>query len=260
MKRIISPKNELIRKLKRLHSAAQRRKHKLFLIVGKREVLRSLEAKFPITHILSTKENPDIPDHLRGSIKNIELVWISEKIMGELSYGDTKPELVAIGKYVLPNPDEFDYSGRIVVVVNVEKPGNVGAIMRIADATNSKVIIASENLDPWNPNIIRASTGTIFSIPWVLLPPNEALSRLKKHKIPIVVATPEATETYWNVNLRSPVAIVVGSEHLGVPELWKDSADCRVSIPMLGIADSLNTSVSAGLLLYESLRQEINGI
>ncbi len=256
MKRITSPKNELIRKLKRLHSAAQRRKHKIFPIVGKREIVRSLEAKFPITHILSTKENPDIPDHLIDNLKNVEFIWVSEKIMDELSYGDTKTELLAIGKYVLPNPDEFDYSGRIVVLANVEKPGNIGAIMRVADATNSKVIIASESIDPWNPNVIRASTGTIFSLPWVMLPPEKALSHLKKHKIPIVVATPEAKEIYWNVNLKSPVAIVVGSEHLGVPKLWKDSADCKVSIPMLGIADSLNTSVSAALLLYESLRQE----
>ncbi|NPA34143.1 MAG: RNA methyltransferase [Chlorobi bacterium] len=256
MKRITSPKNEFIRKLKRLHSASQRRKQGMFPIVGKREVVRALEAKFPITHILSTNENPEISEHLRKNLANTELIWVSEHVMEELSYGETKPELLAIGKYVLPSPEDFDYSGRIVVLADIEKPGNIGAIMRVADATGSKVIIASEHIDPWNPNIIRASTGTIFSLPWVLLPPQEALRQLEKQGIPIVVATPEAEETYWDVDLKSPVAIVVGSEHLGVPQSWKDSADILVSIPMLGIADSLNTSASAALLLYESLRQE----
>ncbi len=257
MKRIISHKNEFIRKLKRLHSASQRKKLGMFPIVGTREVIRALQAGHPITHILSTTENPDLPFNTKEKFKNIEFIIVSEKVMQELSYGETNPELLVIGKYILPSPDNFKYDGRIVVMAEIEKPGNIGAIMRVADATNSKVIIASEHTDPWNPNIIRASTGTIFSVPWVLLPPDKALYNLKRHKVPIVVATPEASQTYWNVDLKPPVAIVVGSEHRGVPQTWKDSADKLVSIPMLGIADSLNTSVSASLLLYESLRQEL---
>jgi TrmH family RNA methyltransferase len=141
----------------------------------------------------------------------------------------------------------------------VEKPGNLGAILRTADAAGvDGVIVCSDgtaSTDIHNPNVVRASLGTLFSVPVVTATTTETITWLQAQQIQIVVATPEAEEAYTAVNLQTAVALVTGSEAHGLSQKWLDAANAQVKIPMHGIADSLNLSTATALLLYEVVRQ-----
>jgi TrmH family RNA methyltransferase len=144
----------------------------------------------------------------------------------------------------------------ILVAESVEKPGNLGAILRSADAAGvDALLVCDPRVDPWNPNVVRASRGAVFSVPVVECDNASALEWLKARGIRTVGATPSAQRRYVDVNLREAVAIVVGTEDEGLSEFWMSNVDLSVRIPMQGRVNSLNVSVSAALLLYEAVRQ-----
>ena len=144
----------------------------------------------------------------------------------------------------------------VMVLESVEKPGNLGAVLRSADAAGADAVIVCDPLtDLWNPNLIRASVGAIFTVPVVCCSSEEAIMWLKDNGIQILTAQLQDSTLYYDRDMTGPTAIVMGTEATGLTDIWRQAADAHIRIPMLGIEDSLNVSVSAAILLYEAVRQ-----
>ena len=144
----------------------------------------------------------------------------------------------------------------VVVLEAVEKPGNLGAVLRTADAAGvDAVIVANPLTDLYNPNLIRASIGAIFTVPTVAAPSADVISWLKAKGIRILTAQLQDSSLYYDVDMKCGTAIVMGTESTGLTQSWRNAADAHLRIPMLGRLDSLNVSVSASILIYEAVRQ-----
>ena len=144
----------------------------------------------------------------------------------------------------------------IIVLESVEKPGNLGAVLRSADSAGADAVIVCDPLtDLYNPNLIRASIGAIFSIPTVAVSSAMAIDWLKTNRIQILTAQLQDSELYYDTDMTGGTAIVMGTESTGLTDIWRQNADRHIRIPMLGQLDSLNVSVSAAILLYEAVRQ-----
>lgn len=148
----------------------------------------------------------------------------------------------------------------ILVAESVEKPGNLGAMLRTADAAGvDAILVADARVDLWNPNVVRASRGALFTVPAVEVDNAGALTWLRSSGVQILAATPAVDTTYTAADMRRPVALVVGTEDAGLSDFWLKAADVQVGIPMLGKVNSLNVSIAAALLVYEALRQRSGG-
>lgn len=148
----------------------------------------------------------------------------------------------------------------VMVLESVEKPGNLGAVLRSADAAGADAVIVCDPLtDIWNPNLIRSSVGAVFSVPVAVCTLADAIAFLKKRGIRILTAQLQDSEWYYDTDMTGATALVMGTESTGLTQAWRDSADAHIKIPMLGRLDSLNVSVSAAVLLYEAVRQRKGG-
>lgn len=148
----------------------------------------------------------------------------------------------------------------VIVLESVEKPGNLGAVLRSADAAGADAVIVCDPLtDIWNPNLIRSSVGAVFSVPVAVCTSADAIAFLKKRGIRILTAQLQDSEWYYDTDMNGATALVMGTESTGLTQAWRDSADAHIKIPMLGRLDSLNVSVSAAVLLYEAVRQRKGG-
>lgn len=148
----------------------------------------------------------------------------------------------------------------VMVLESVEKPGNLGAVLRSADAAGADVVIVCDPLtDIWNPNLIRSSVGAVFSVPVAVCTSADAIAFLKERGIRILTAQLQDSEWYYDTDMTGATALVMGTESTGLTQAWRDSADAHIKIPMLGRLDSLNVSVSAAVLLYEAVRQRKGG-
>ena len=190
--------------------------------------------------------------------KNIESVEVSAKVLEKLAYGERHEGIIAVIKTPLLSLKDLKLSKEPLVVVleSLEKPGNLGAVLRTCDGVGVEaVLVCDPKTDVYNPNVIRSSTGTIFSIPVVCGSSSEISSFLKSKKIKICASTPAATKSYTQADFKGAWALVLGSESEGLSDFWLKLADLTVKIPMNGLADSLNVSISAAVILYEALRQ-----
>lgn len=148
----------------------------------------------------------------------------------------------------------------VMVLESVEKPGNLGAALRSADAAGADAVIVCDPLtDIWNPNLIRSSVGAVFSVPVAVCTSADAIAFLRKRGIRIFTAQLQDSEWYYDTDMTGATALVMGTESTGLTQAWRDSADAHIKIPMLGRLDSLNVSVSAAVLLYEAVRQRKGG-
>ena len=175
-----------------------------------------------------------------------------------MDYRDRPEGLLAVAEMRRHTLDDLpiDPKGLYLVAETVEKPGNLGSMLRSADAVNATgVIICERGTDIYNPNVIRASTGAIFSVPLAECDNESAKAWLKKHNILTLAATPHTDYCYTDVDLTQGVAIVVGAEQTGLTDFWMKGADLPVVIPMLGKIDSLNVATATTILLYEAVRQ-----
>lgn len=182
----------------------------------------------------------------------------SEEVFAKISYRDRPDGLLAIAPQVHRKLSDLRLKKNpfLVVAESIEKPGNLGTILRSCDAAGvDAVIVCDPTTDIHNPNVVRSSVGTLFTLPVLEASGEETLSFLKKHGIAIVAATPHAKVEFTQVDLTVPLAIVVGTEQYGLSEHWMKQSDLAVKIPMLGVADSLNVASATTLLLYEVLRQ-----
>jgi TrmH family RNA methyltransferase len=237
---ITSVENSRVKEVLRLRKARARREEGLFVAEGPREVRRAREAGLTVT---ATYFAPALIQWDAGE-------EVDERVLRKMSYR-AEPEgviaVVEIPKRELP-PD----ATLILVAVGIEKPGNLGAMARTADAAGADALLVGDaRSDPWNPNAIRASTGAVFTLPIVDTTPDE-LRALPHQKI---AATLGAKHTYTEPDYTRPTAILIGAEDEGLPDAWRTLADVEVEIPMRGrTADSLNASVAAAVLLFEARR------
>lgn len=256
---ITSVQNPRIKQLVRLKDRRDRDETDLFLIEGYRELLRAQEAGVPIETLyicpelfLGTNERQLI------HACNTTVIECDPHVFKKISYRDRPDGLIAVAPQMHKNLNDLNLSANplLVIAEAIEKPGNLGTILRSSDAVGvDAVVVCDRCTDIHNPNVVRASVGTLFTIPVLEAGGEETLKWLKDRGIKVVAATPAAQHNYTEVDLTGPVAIAVGTEQLGLSPLWMQQADIQVRIPMRGVADSLNVSIATSLLLYETLRQ-----
>lgn len=265
-KSLTSLQNPHIKEIVHLRDRRPRDKTEKFLIEGYRELLRATDANYPIQELffcrelfLGTNEEALIDRlHSRGVL----LYNCPEAVFRKISYRDRPDGLIAIAKQQhlsledLNKQLEGNVAPFLVIAEAIEKPGNLGTILRSSDAVGlDALIVCDKCTDIHNPNVVRASVGTLFTVPVIEASTQETIPWLKKKGISILAATPSAKQEFTKVNMQGPLAIVVGTEQLGLTDAWMNQADLQVRIPMCGIADSLNVAMATTLLLYEALRQ-----
>ena len=260
MEIITSAQNPKIKRLLQLQQkSSERRKAGLFVVEGIREVERCLEKGYEIDTIFYL--NKDLSENVSEIIeknKGIKLFEVSPAIYEKIAYRGSTEGVIAEVKTKDKTLNDLNLSENPLVVVleSVEKPGNLGAILRSADAAGADALIVCDPLtDLYNPNLIRNSTGAIFSVPCVACTSDECIKFLKKNNIQILTAQLQDSELYYDTDMKCGTAIVMGTEATGLTAIWRKAADAHIRIPMLGITDSLNVSVSAAILLYEAVRQ-----
>jgi len=267
---ITSLQNPLIKRIVALKDKKHREREGVFLIEGEKEILNalsqdiSLEALVYCADLLRFDKDLNTIDHINkylmeGKSGQVKLVEVDQRVYAKIAYRDKAEGLVAIAN--IPQRDIEDMllaqNPLILVVWGVEKPGNLGALLRTADGAGADaVIICNEGgVDLYNPNVVRGSLGALFTVPTYAMPLAQALDWLRQKQVTIVLTSPNATMEYTEPDYTGPVALVLGSEKQGLPELLLQENTTQVKIPMLGRMDSLNVSCSGAILLYEVLRQ-----
>ena len=260
---ISSAQNPRIKHLLLLQQKSQlRRKEGLFVVEGVRELQHCIEAGFEIDSLFVCEE---IDPPLTPPCREGNIFSLPRQLYEKVAYRGSTEGVIAIIKerkitltdLVSPlSPLTSHHSPLIIVLEGVEKPGNLGAVLRSADAAKADAVIVCDPLtDLYNPNLIRASIGAIFTVPTVACSSEECIAFLKEHGIRILTAQLQDSKLYYDTDMCSPVAIVMGTESTGLTQQWREAADAHIRIPMLGRLDSLNVSVSAAILLFEAVRQ-----
>lgn len=260
-KHISSLSNPLIKHLLLLQKKSKHRNsYSEFVIEGVQELSYAIEAKYILKQILIC---PDLYENeivLENS--EYEIIEISKEIFEKLAYRSTTGGVIAIAESRNSSLKDLKFKTNtplILVAEAPEKPGNIGALLRTCDAANlDAVIIANPKTDLYNPNIIRSSVGTIFTNSIATGSTSEIIDFLKKHNIQIFAAALQESTSYLKEDFSKPSAIVVGTEHEGLSEIWRSQASKIIKIPMEGKVDSLNVSVSAAILIFEAKRQRLN--
>lgn len=266
MLEISSNQNPTFKQLVRLLEKKERDKTKLFLIEGYREILRASEGNiqgktlfFCPEFFLGSNERPLMQ---LFENRNVPSVRLSKALFEKISFRDRPDGMILLAHQFDTSFDELKKlvskkkNPFILIAEAIEKPGNLGSILRSCDAANVDcVIVCDRCTDIYNPNVVRSSVGTLFTVPVFELSSVETLAFLKEQKIKIAAATPHTEVIYTDENFKEPVAIAVGTEQLGLSKVWMEKADLKVKIPMLGKADSLNVANATTLMLYEVVRQ-----
>jgi TrmH family RNA methyltransferase len=257
---ITSPHNPRVKEAARLRDRRGRSRQGRIIIDGLREVRRAWEAGIQVTEVFLCDARVDSETQaLAEAVADVaEVSRVRPDVFRKLAFGDRNEQLVAVAQ--TPRVALVDLvsvgSGPVVVLEAVEKPGNVGAVLRTADAAGAAaVIVADGGTDLYNPNAIRASLGAIFCLPLATAGGPETLAWLRERRLPIFAARVGGAMDYTAAPLGQPCAILLGSEAEGLSELWRGPDIQNVGLPMLGVVDSLNVSTTAAVLLYDALRQ-----
>jgi TrmH family RNA methyltransferase len=260
--KITSTQNPRFKSARALRGASDRREQKRLLVDGAREISRALQSGVKAVEAWVAVETmrSDAAHAAMVALRaaGAEIIEATPQLLAKLAYGDRDDGIVAVLKQPPSGLAQLDLpeTPLIAVVDQVEKPGNLGALLRSADGAGIDAVIATDPVsDIWNPNAIRASLGTIFSLSVATCSAIEALEYLRGLDVSIITARVEAEHEYDAIDLKGGTAIVVGSEQAGLDDAWKGDDITAVSIPMLGVADSLNVSASAAVLFYEARRQ-----
>jgi len=259
MKNISSVQNPFIKSLVLLQEKAKARKQTgTFLIEGQREIELALKGNYEIETILF---NPElISETLRKKVTNeaVELIEISKEVYQKLAYRDTTEGLLAVAKTKILSLSDLvlPQNPLVVVMEAIEKPGNIGAILRTCDAARvDAVILANPKTDLYNPNIVRSSVGCLFTNQIASATTEETIAFLLENKISFYSATLQNSTSYHSQNYTTPTALVVGTEATGLTEPWRQKSTQNIIIPMQGAIDSMNVSVAAAILIFEAKRQ-----
>lgn len=263
--KLTSKENPRIKHLLHLRNRRHRDQAGEILIEGYREILRALEARFPIHTIFYTPDlflgENEIPLLLQARKQGARLIQISVPLMERISYRDRPDGLIAVGKWKSPLLRDFvetlPHAPLVVVGERIEKPGNLGAMMRAADGAGVDLFLLCQRItDLANPNVVRASVGTLFTLKIREAESSEEVyDFLKKYRLPVFAATPYGERIYSEVDYCQGAAIVLGNEQYGLSDFWLRKSDFRIRIPLRGSADSLNVATAAAVILFEAARQ-----
>lgn len=259
MKIITSVQNPFIKSLVLLQEKSKTRKQTgTFLIEGQREIELALKGGYELETILYLPEL--ISEQLIHNIaKNTaQTIEISKEVYQKLAYRDTTEGILAVAKSKSHQLSDLKLSGNPLILIGeaIEKPGNVGAILRTADAANADaIILANPKSDLYNPNIVRSSVGCLFTRQIAIGTTEEVIQFLKTNRIAFYAATLQDSTEYHTQNYTTPTALVVGTEATGLSEKWRNESTQNIIIPMQGEIDSMNVSVAAAILLFEAKRQ-----
>lgn len=256
--KITSARNERIRQVLELQEKSRtRRALGLFVVEGRRELEHCLEAGYEIDSVFWCPEIlPELPQELIGG--DVPVSELTAELYGKIAYRGGTEGLVARVKARPHTLEDLTLKDNplIVVLESVEKPGNLGAVFRSADAAGADAVIICDPLtDLYNPNLIRSSIGGVFTVQSAVCDSASAISWLKARGMKILTAQLQDSSWYYDVDMKGGTAIVIGTEATGLTEQWREAADAHIRIPMLGALDSLNASVSAAILLFEAVRQ-----
>ena len=249
--------------------SSERRRTGLFVVEGQREIGHCMEAGLEIDSLfccpqllqdggleLNTQHSTLNTQH--STLKTITSYEVTPAVYEKMAYRGSTEGMLAVVRSRPATLDGLTLSEHplIVVLERVEKPGNLGAVLRSADAAQADAVIVCDPLtDLYNPNLIRSSIGAIFSVPCVACTSEACISFLKAHGIRILTAQLQDSHLYYDTDMCQGTAIVMGTESTGLTDTWRQAADAHIRIPMLGRLDSLNVSVSAAILLFEAVRQ-----
>ena len=258
--KITSLQNATIKNIFKLAKSKERKEQQLFVIEGARELSLALAGGYIIdsvyvcTQIFAKSKYPDVVD----SIARDKIFTISPAVFEKIAYRENSDGIVAVAKPKSHGLADIKLFANpfVIVLESVEKPGNLGAILRTADAAAvDGVIVCDPQTDLYNPNVIRSSVGTLFTVQTAVCTSSEAMEWLQQNKITSYAAELQAAEFYQDVDFTHPSAIIMGTEAEGLSDFWLQNAEKRIKIPMRGKIDSLNVSVSAAILTFEAMRQ-----
>ena len=258
---ITSLQNQRIKDIVKLGNARERRKQNLFVIEGARELTLAIAGGYSLCNLF-------VCDELLSELGN-ELVYkidiraemVTAEVFQKMAYREESDGIIAVScpKHLSLDMVQLSANPFVIVLEAVEKPGNLGAVLRTADAANvDAVIVCDPKTDIYNPNTIRSSIGCLFTRQVVACTSEEALHWLKKTGIRIFATTLTASEWYHETDFTQPSAIVMGTEANGLTDFWLRNAERRIKIPMQGYIDSLNVSVSTAIITFEAMRQRNN--
>jgi RNA methyltransferase, TrmH family len=250
---ITSAANPRIKRLVALRDRKERDRESVFLVEGFRDLDRAVARGHQPLEIYYDPTRFSGPPHRAGTE-----VSVAPEALDRASYRGRSQGVIAVFgqidvtlERVAPGPVPF-----FLIAESIEKPGNLGALLRTADAVGAHALIAADpDVDPFSPNVVRASTGAIFSVPLAVAGLDAVVAWVRGHGARIVAADPGAADALWETDLTGPIALLVGAEHTGLTESALTAADNTLSLPMHGSTDSLNVSVSMAVLAYEALRQ-----
>lgn len=260
MKAITSRQNPTVKYLGELKDRKFREQEQCFLVEGFREVQRALESGKTVKALYFSQDTkPEFLKNLSAiaKAKGIPMIELSSPVFEKLTHREHPDGCMAVVEMWGLGIESLSLSTQplLIVAEGLEKPGNLGALMRTAEGAGvDALFLCDPKVDIYNPNVIRASQGALFSLPMAVLQPEDLNHFLKAKNIQIVATSPEAKELYWDTNYILPTAILVGNEHSGLSDFWSLNAQ-HVCIPMAGKSDSLNVHSAATLVLYEALRQ-----
>ena len=259
-KQISSIQNPFIKQLFQLkEKSRERKKSGLFLIEGKRELSLAIKGNYTIETLLFYPDLFSESEANALSHYNIDIIEITKEVYQKLAYRDTTEGVIAVAKTKELSLDSLIINKQnplILVAEAPEKPGNIGALLRTADAANiDAVIIANPKTDLYNPNIIRSSVGCVFTNQIATGTSKEIIQYLKNNNINIYCAALQASLDYHTLDYKKPTAIVVGTEATGLSDEWLQNSTQNIIIPMQGEIDSMNVSVAAGIVIFEAKRQ-----
>lgn len=258
---ITSTSNPRVKELKSLQKAKERRSRGVFIIEGLKEIEKAILSDYQFNSVYYCPDliSKDRIDNMLGSLKhNLPIEEISTKVYNQVAYRENSGGLIVCAK-----PKTTELSGLkisknplILVVESVEKPGNLGALLRTADAAGvNGVIVCDPHTDIYNPNVIRASIGSVFTTPLVLSDSKTIVEWLKNKGIKLFCTALSASKPHYEIDFTVPSAIVMGSESTGLTDEWLNKSDQNIIIPMHGAADSMNVSTSAAVIVFEAIRQ-----
>ena len=255
---ITSTQNPKIKRLMILQQkSAERKKEGIFIVEGCQEINHCIHNHLQIVTLFYCQSLWD-KDYSSLFSRATQCIEVSEKVYEKMAYRGSTEGLIATVKaqQLSLNDLRLSASPLIIVLEKVEKPGNLGAVLRSADAAHADAVIVCDPLtDIYNPNIIRSSVGALFTVPCVACSSEECISFLKYHHIQILTAQLQDSRLYYDIDMKKPTAIIMGTESTGLTQIWREAADAHIRIPMLGQIDSLNVSVSTAILLFEAVRQ-----
>ena len=261
MEKIFSLQNPRVKSFVQLSTKSRdRKKQNRFVMEGIREIKLAFDAGYVPDSLFVCRERiqEDVMEWVLNLPASVDKIEVTPEVFNKMAYRETTGGLLAVSEFKQHTLSALvlDNNPFIIILESVEKPGNLGAVLRTADAAGASAVIICDPLtDLYNPNVIRSSVGCIFSVPLAVASPAETLAWLKERNISLYAAELNATGFYHDTDFTGPSAIIMGTESDGLTDFWIKNASAGIKIPMNGKIDSLNVSVSTAIITYEAMRQ-----